>query len=81
MTTDMNATATSTVQDGPTYWVHAYYRDDDLISTINTSGYGSSYRYSYSYYHNISHHITNTQVVDVNDNVSVASGITMESFQ
>ena len=41
----------------------------------------SSSRYSSSSSHNRSHHITNTQVLGATDDVSVASGITLESFQ
>ena len=81
MTTDTTATATSTAQEGPTYRGHAYYKDDENISTINTVGYGSSSRYYSSYSNNVSHRITKYQVVDATDNESVASGTTLESFQ
>ena len=48
---------------------------------MNTLGDVSYSRYSSSYYHNISHHITNYQVVGATDDVSVSSGITMEYSQ
>ena len=81
MTTDTTATATSTAQEGPTYRGHAYYKDEENISTMNTVGDGSSSRYYSSYSNNASHRITKYQVVDATDNESVASGTTLESFQ
>ena len=77
MTTDTTATATSNSQEGPTYGVHVYYKYDKSISTMNNSGYGSSSRYSSSSFNEISHRITNSQVVDATDNESVASVITL----
>ena len=81
MTTDITATSTSTAQEVSTYGVHVYYRDDDSISTMNTLGDGSSSRCYSSSSHNISHIVINSWVVEATDNVSVARGITLESFQ
>ena len=63
MTTYTTATDTSTAQEGLNYGGHAYYKYDNSISTMNIVGYNSSYRYSSSSSNNISHHITNSQVV------------------
>ena len=48
---------------------------------MNTIGDGSSHSYYSSSLNNMSHQIKNSQVVDATDNDSLASGITMESFQ
>ena len=48
---------------------------------MNTLGDVSYSRYSSSYYQNISHHITNYQVVGATDDVSVSSGIIMDYSQ
>ena len=36
MTIYTTATPISTTQEGPTYWFHIYFIDDDSISTMNT---------------------------------------------
>ena len=77
MTTDTTNTATSTTQEGPAYGLYAYYKDDGSISTINNVGKGSYSRYSSSSFNNISHHITNSKIMDATDNDSVASGSTL----
>ena len=81
MPKDTNATDTSSSQEGHNYGGNAYYKDDDSIPTMNTVGYVSSSRSSSSSSNIRSHHITNAQVVDATDNESLASGITLESFQ
>ena len=67
MTMNKTVTDTSTAQEGPTYRDNVYYKDDESIYTMNSLGGGSYYRYSSSSYSNISHHITNSQVVDATD--------------
>ena len=81
MTTDTTATTTRVPQEGPNYGGHAYYKYEDLIYTMNTVVDGSSSRYYSSSSNNRSQRITNSQVMDTTNNDSVASSITLESFQ
>ena len=81
MTTYTTAIDTSTALEVLTCRGHYYYRDEDSISTMNTTGDGSSSRYSYSSSNNRSHRITDSQVVDATDNDSVDRDTTLGSFQ